>query len=93
MMCECNKIGGPWVTVDPDCPAHGVGGYAERLERAEERIAELEDAIRDELIRRKLTSQPLKFEFMNEHGMKDLDEVHAWMFSVTNRLADVLEDK
>lgn len=23
-MCECNKIGGPWVTVDPDCPAHGA---------------------------------------------------------------------
>jgi hypothetical protein len=92
-MSECNQVGGPWITVDPDCPAHGVDGYEERLDRAEARIAELEDAIRDELIRRKLTSQPLKFEFMNERGMKDLDEVNAWMMSVSKWLADVLEDK
>jgi len=92
-MCECNQIGGPWITVDPDCPLHGVDGYEERFNRAEDRIAELENAIQDELIRRKLTSQPLKFEFMRERSMKDLGEVHLWMVSVSNRLADVLEDK
>lgn len=22
-MCECYKIGGPWISFDPDCPEHG----------------------------------------------------------------------
>lgn len=47
-MCECNTVGGPWVTVDPECPIHGY--EAQRLERerekermsTDERIAELE---------------------------------------------------
>lgn len=41
-MCECYQIGGPFIAEDPDCPVHGVGGYAERLEATEARIAELE---------------------------------------------------
>jgi len=89
MSCECNQIGGPFIAEDPDCPAHGVGGYASRLETAEARIAELESAIRDELIRRMLNSLPLKFEFARQRGMKDLDEVHAWMSAVSRRLVEL----
>ena len=55
------------------------------------RIAELESAIRDELIRGRLLSLPVKIEFMHERGMKDLDEVHDWMFGVRDTLKAVLE--
>lgn len=29
-MCECFKIGGPWIAEDPDCPYHGVEGQRDR---------------------------------------------------------------
>jgi exonuclease VII small subunit len=89
--CECYRIGEPFIAEDPDCPAHGVDGYEAKLDRAEARIAELEEAIRDELIRRTLTSQPLKFEFMRQRGMRYLDEVHEWMFAVSKRLEDLVD--
>jgi len=41
MGCQCYQIGGPFIAEDPDCPAHGTDGYAPRLEKAEEQIAEL----------------------------------------------------
>jgi hypothetical protein len=92
MSCECNRPGGPWITVDPECPVHGVDGYEEKLERAEARIAELEAAIRDELIRRSLLGQPQKFEFARQHGMTGgLDEVHAWMTAVSDRLKNLVD--
>lgn len=34
MSCECNQIGGPWITYDPSCPAHG--DEAQRAERKRE---------------------------------------------------------
>lgn len=61
------------------------------LVKAERRILELESAIQDELIRGRLLSLPLKLEFMRDRGMKDLDEVHAWMRSVRYTLKAVLE--
>ena len=61
------------------------------LVRVENRITELESAIRDELIRYRLLSIPLKFDFMRERGMKDLDEVHDWMVGVRDTLKAVLE--
>ncbi len=95
MSCECYRVGGPFIAEDPDCPAHGVDGYAAKLDRAEARIAELEEAIRDELIRRTLLSHPLKFQFARERGMTGpdggLDEVHAWMMAVSDRLKDLVD--
>ena len=41
MGCQCYQTGGPWITYDPDCPAHG--DEAQRLEA--EREAEQEALI------------------------------------------------
>lgn len=34
-MCECFKIGGPWIAEDPSCPIHGASsnGREERIEQ------------------------------------------------------------
>ncbi len=29
-MCECYKIGGPWIAEDPNCPVHGAAAQHER---------------------------------------------------------------
>lgn len=44
MSCDCYKIGGPWITYDPSCPAHGT----EAQERAREQ-EETEQALRTEI--------------------------------------------
>lgn len=47
-MCDCYKIGGPWIAEDPDCPVHGTEAQRERerqeleWETLEERVALLE---------------------------------------------------
>ncbi len=33
-MCECYKIGGPWIAEDPDCPIHGTA--AQRVQEDQE---------------------------------------------------------
>ncbi len=43
-MCECYKIGGPWIAEDPDCPVHGRDAQWEREQRETERQS-LEDRI------------------------------------------------
>jgi hypothetical protein len=51
MMCECYQIGGPWITFDPDCPAHGYEAQREAKEREEreadtsDRLSRLEDQV------------------------------------------------
>jgi hypothetical protein len=37
MSCEhrCYEMGGPWITVDPDCPIHGTDAQAEQYARDE----------------------------------------------------------
>lgn len=35
MTCECYQIGGPWISFDPDCPAHGLEAQREAEERDE----------------------------------------------------------
>jgi hypothetical protein len=88
--CEVEEL-------DGDAPAatrdtRRVDGYASRLETAEARIAELESAIRDELIRRSLNSLPLKFEFARQRGMTGgLDEVQDWMMAVSDRLKNLVD--
>jgi hypothetical protein len=55
-MCDCYKIGGPWIAEDPDCPVHGrdaqmrkqwadeeQASLNERIEELERRVAALED--------------------------------------------------
>lgn len=55
MSCQCYQIGGPFISFDPDCPAHGLEAQArereqeaEQMEQAqrearmEQRIVELE---------------------------------------------------
>lgn len=47
-MCECYKIGGPWIAEDPDCPVHGYEARIRDREREQDddrmnaRILELE---------------------------------------------------
>lgn len=49
MSCECHQVGGPWVSYDPDCPAHG--DEAQRQEAIRERDEqEREERHKDELI-------------------------------------------
>lgn len=63
------------------------------LRATQARIAELEDAIRDEMIRGELHSTPRKLEFMKSRGMNDLDEVHEWMRGVRRRLEELVGEK
>lgn len=46
MSCECYQIGGPWITYDPSCPAHGDDAQREEKlrERAEEEREERHQA-------------------------------------------------
>jgi hypothetical protein len=44
-MCECYKIGGPWIAEDPDCPVHGYAAQREREIQEQDRES-LEDRIR-----------------------------------------------
>ena len=50
-MCECYKIGGPWIDVDPECPEHGYEAQRRREEAEtrsgdiEARLAYLEEAL------------------------------------------------
>lgn len=59
------------------------------VDRLTQRVEELETAIRDELIRRTLTSLPLKIEFGKKNGMS-LDEVDDWMIRVSRRLKELV---
>lgn len=43
-MCECYRIGGPFIAEDPDCPAHGREAVRER-EEIEDRIRDLESQV------------------------------------------------
>lgn len=53
-MCECYKIGGPFIAEDPDCPVHGTEAQwrreQEETERQtlEDRIAKLELLVADQ---------------------------------------------
>jgi hypothetical protein len=42
VMCECYKIGGPWISFDPDCPAHGLEAQEREAEREADREALLQ---------------------------------------------------
>jgi hypothetical protein len=37
-MCECYQIGGPWITYDPDCPAHGTEARARDEQQTDDRL-------------------------------------------------------
>lgn len=43
-MCDCYKIGGPFIAEDPDCPVHGTEAQW-RLEQDEQERQTLEDRI------------------------------------------------
>lgn len=45
----------------------------------------------EELQRGKLASHPQKFKFAEERGMKDLDEVHAWMVTTRRNFIEMVE--
>ena len=45
--CECNKVGGPWIAEDPNCPQHGTNAQTEAKWAAQERADNL--SIRDQL--------------------------------------------
>ncbi|KKM24900.1 hypothetical protein LCGC14_1600490 [marine sediment metagenome] len=41
-MCECYRIGGPWIAEDPSCPVHGTlsEGREERIEAIIDRVVD-----------------------------------------------------
>lgn len=41
-MCDCYKIGGPWIAEDPDCPEHGYAAQQRQRER-ESKDSDIED--------------------------------------------------
>ena len=46
----------------------------------------------EEVQRGKMTSYAHKFRFAEERGMKNLDEVHAWMQKTRKNFVDMVED-
>lgn len=57
-MCECYKIGGPYIAEDPKCPIHGHEArirdneekdLSKRVSNLENKVEELEKFIRDRL--------------------------------------------
>ena len=50
-MCDCYKIGGPWIAEDPDCPVHGREAQWQREQdeaahqSLEDRVAALEEIV------------------------------------------------
>lgn len=34
-MCDCYKIGGPWIAEDPNCPVHGTQAQRKRDEASD----------------------------------------------------------
>lgn len=62
MSCECYKIGGPWITYDPSCPAHGDD--AQRKERQRER----EQEELEERHQRELQERDRKIELLERTG-------------------------
>lgn len=46
----------------------------------------------EEMKRGNLTSHPKKFEFAAERGMKNLDEVHAWMTKTRKNFVEMVEE-
>lgn len=50
-MCDCYKVGGPWIAEDPDCPVHGRDAQLrdqweeEKAQAVEERFQHLERQI------------------------------------------------
>lgn len=60
-MCECYKIGGPWIDYDPDCPVHGNDARRIREDDEQERY-ELEkriDNLEKNVVRLELLVQSL----------------------------------
>ena len=56
MSCQCYQIGGPFISFDPDCPAHGLEAQAREQQLIEQgqQITDLEQTVaqlRDELAR------------------------------------------
>lgn len=45
-MCECFKVGGPFISEDPDCPVHGVNGIQRQVENLICAWNELPDELR-----------------------------------------------
>lgn len=42
-MCDCYKIGGPFIAEDPECEVHRKGSMSDQLDAANQRIKELEE--------------------------------------------------
>jgi hypothetical protein len=42
-MCDCYRIGGPWIAEDPNCPVHGTEAQRKR-ETARDLRSKIEDA-------------------------------------------------
>jgi hypothetical protein len=42
MSCECFKVGGPFISEDPDCPRHGTEAQREEKIREAEALAKEE---------------------------------------------------
>jgi hypothetical protein len=34
-MCDCYRIGGPWIAEDPNCPVHGTEAQRKRKEASD----------------------------------------------------------
>lgn len=83
--CDCYKIGGPWITFDPECAEHGY--EAQRKEREIEALREdaerwrVYDAHCQSIFNGKRIGEWLVFDAVMEHGSrrKAIDAVRAAM--------------
>lgn len=44
-MCDCYRIGGPWIAEDPNCPTHGIEAQHRRAaaSRLRDRVSSAND--------------------------------------------------
>lgn len=68
MSCDCYRIGGPFITFDPECPAHGLEAQAKEREREKEEAArdkkEAEDSATIDAMRERLSQDAQRIEVM-----------------------------
>ena len=43
MSCQCYQIGGPFISFDPNCPAHGLEAQAKEREQEQAEIEQLRE--------------------------------------------------
>ena len=72
MSCQCYQIGGPFISFDPDCPAHGLEAQAREREQERE---DAERAAREQAREQLLLEQSLRITELEQTVAQLRDEI------------------